>query len=83
MSMLEFPTFEEMVQVMNSPSAPPSPMDHAEYLSSQESEMEMSTDDMVKATFLMVRKIHKEKAGQGLRSSIHQDAILMDNPLQT
>ena len=84
MSMLEFPTFEEMVAVMNSPSSPPSPMDHAEYLSSDEAAMEMSTEDMIRETLLRVRKLSKqtESGAGGMRGSI-ADAILMDNVSQS
>lgn len=83
MSMLEFPTFEEMVAVMNSPSSPPSPMDHAEYLSSEESTMEMSAEDMIRETLLTVRKLSKQDTSNpGMRGGI-ADAILMDNVSQS
>ena len=58
MSMLEFPTFEEMVAVMNSPDHPPEPMDHADMLSSDEMEMEMSADDMLREIYDMMREMH-------------------------
>lgn len=58
MSMLEFPTFEEMVRVMNSPSAPPSPMDSVDYLNSTEAEMELSTDEMIRQMFGMMKAMH-------------------------
>lgn len=84
MSMLEFPTFEEMVRVMNSPTAPASPIDHVDYLSSDEAAMEMSSDEMIKATFIMVKGLRKnQRTDPGLRGSIAQDAILMDNPSQS
>lgn len=81
--MLEFPTFEEMVAVMNSPSSPPSPMDHAEYLSSDEAAMEMSTEEMIRETLFRVRKLSKQtESNPGIRTGI-ADAILMDNVSQS
>lgn len=83
--MLEFPTFEEMVEVMNSPDHPPSPMDHAEYLSSDEAAMEMSSEEMIRETLLIVRGLRKRdsvSAGAGMRGSI-ADAILMDDVSQS
>jgi hypothetical protein len=86
MSMLEFPTFEEMVAVMNSPSSPPSPMDYVDYLSSDEAEMDLSTDEMIRETFLMVKKLRRNDIktdSTAARGGIIQDAILMDNPSQS
>lgn len=57
MSMLEFPTFEEMVAVMNSPSSPPSPMDFAGVLDTEEYEMELTTDEMVREIFSMMKSM--------------------------
>lgn len=56
--MLEFPTFEEMVAVMNSPNHPPEPMDHADYLSSDEAAMEMSVDSMIREIYSMIKAMH-------------------------
>ena len=57
MSMLEFPTFEEMVAVMNSPSSPPSPMDFADSLNTVESEMELSSEEMIREIFSMMKSM--------------------------
>lgn len=82
--MLEFPTFEEMVTVMNAPTAPSSPIDHAGYLSSDEAAMSMSAEEMLLEIFFIVRALNKNSQNNsGLtRGSIAQDAILMDNPSQ-
>lgn len=69
MSMLEFPTFEEMVAVMNGPTAPASPIDHATEISdpSTELQMEMSTDDMIREMFSMMRKMHGADSSKGVQ----------------
>jgi hypothetical protein len=84
MSMLEFPTFEEMVAVMNSPTAPASPMDHAEYLGSTEAEMEMSAEDMLCEIYDMMKSVHSQIKvdGSTTRGSLDPGAILMGNPAQ-
>lgn len=84
MSMLEFPTFEEMVAVMNSPTSPPSPMDHAEYIGSTESEMEMSAEDMLCEIYDMMKSMHSQVVTDPstTRGSLDVGAILMGNPAQ-
>ncbi len=47
MSMLEFPTFEQMVDALSSPISPAT--------SSRESDMELSTDDMIREMFTLMK----------------------------
>jgi hypothetical protein len=91
--MLEFPTFEEMVAVMNSPSRPPEPLDYAVDYQGQElsdAKMELSADDMIEEIFYMVKDIWKRDKNQisgggasTSNSGAMEDAILMDNPGQS
>lgn len=64
MSMLEFPTFEQMQAALSSPVAP--------VTSYREDDMEMSTDDMIREMFSMMREHHTEKesisTGSGVRA---------------
>jgi hypothetical protein len=45
--MLEFPTFEQMVDALSSPISP--------VTSSRESDMELSTDDMIREMFTLMK----------------------------
>jgi len=61
MSMLEFPTFEQMVDALSSPIVPVSTASNKQTM--LEGEMEMTTDDMIREMFSIIKQSQVPNVG--------------------